>query len=243
MCCLAYQTIQMYRNYLKKIGIDRELYRRIWFIMRLTTFLLLVTFMQVSASSFAQKVSLRHTNSSLKVIFKELKAQTGYNFLYTERLLQKANPVNIQVSDKELDQVLQQLFVNQPLTYEIDSKTVVIREKTRKKKELVWVNKEELHIEEQQSIRGRVVNEKDEPLVGATLVLHGKDFLTSENGVFDFPANVGDQITVNFIGYQSRIITIENFNPMTIRMSPQLEEMEDVVVTALGLKKAEAGLG
>lgn len=234
----------MYRNYLKKIGIHNELYRRIWFIMRLTTFLLLVTFMQVSASSFAQKVSLRHTNSSLKVIFKELKAQTGYNFLYTERLLQKAGPVNIQVRDKELDQVLEELFANQPLTYEVDSKTVVIREKTPKEKRRSRPNREDPDTEEeQQPIRGRVVDENGEPLAGATLVLQGKDFLTGENGTFDFPASVGDRITINFIGYRPRTITVENFNPMTIRMSPHLEEMEDVVVTALGLKKEEAGLG
>src|SRR5690606_3858763 len=122
-----YQTLQMYRKYLKKIGIDNELYHRIVLIMRLTTILLLVTFMQVSASTFAQKVTLKHSNSPLKSVFKELKAQMGYNFLYTERQLKNAKPVSIQVKNTELEEVLQQLFADQPLSYELDSRTIVIR--------------------------------------------------------------------------------------------------------------------
>lgn len=89
--------------------------------MRLTTIIILVTFMQVSATTFAQKVTLEYTNMSLKRIFKELKSQTGYNFLYTERQMANAKPVCIKVKDRGLSDVLAQIFTDQPLSYQMDN--------------------------------------------------------------------------------------------------------------------------
>jgi hypothetical protein len=96
----------MYQNYIRKKEIAYLLFRKLWLIMRLTTIIILVTFMQVSATTFAQKVTLEYSNMNLKKIFRELKSQTGYNFLYTERQMVNAKPVDIKVRDRQLSDVL-----------------------------------------------------------------------------------------------------------------------------------------
>src|SRR5690606_1880632 len=115
--------------YIRKKEIAYLLFRKLWLIMRLTTIIILVTFMQVSASTFAQKVTLEYSNMSLKKIFKDLKSQTGYNFLYTERQMSVARPANIKVKDRVLSDVLAQIVKDQPLSYQLDNKTVVIRDR------------------------------------------------------------------------------------------------------------------
>ncbi|WP_333802456.1 TonB-dependent receptor plug domain-containing protein, partial [Sphingobacterium multivorum] len=106
----------MYQNYIRKKEIAYLLFRKLWLIMRLTTIIILVTFMQVSATTFAQKVTLEYSNMSLKKIFRELKSQTGYNFLYTERQMVNAKPVDIKVRDRQLSDVLDQIFKDQPFS-------------------------------------------------------------------------------------------------------------------------------
>ncbi|ULT26924.1 STN domain-containing protein [Sphingobacterium sp. E70] len=143
------------------------LFRKLWLIMRLTTIIILVTFMQVSASTFAQKVTLEYSNMSLKRIFKDLKSQTGYNFLYTERQMSAAKPVNIKVKDRMLSDVLVQLFADQPLSYQMNSKTIVIRDKPRSTS--ISPSVQHATVPVQAMIKGRVTNERGEPLANVSV--------------------------------------------------------------------------
>ncbi|WP_432714835.1 hypothetical protein, partial [Pedobacter sp.] len=65
--------------------------------MKLIILLLTTAIMQVSASTFAQKVTLSKKNAPLSEIFNEIRIQTGYDFLYNNKLLSSAHPVTIHV--------------------------------------------------------------------------------------------------------------------------------------------------
>lgn len=56
-------------------------------IMKITLFLLIGAFMQVSANGFAQKITLKETNSSLEKVLKKISAQSNYDFLYNSAML------------------------------------------------------------------------------------------------------------------------------------------------------------
>ncbi|HEY8970188.1 MAG TPA: STN domain-containing protein, partial [Puia sp.] len=95
--------------------------------MKLTSFLLLVVLMQVSARSYEQTVSLNQKNADLGSVFKKITKQTGYTFLYNDRVLARARKVDIDVHDMRLEDALAICFMGQPLEYSILNKTVVIR--------------------------------------------------------------------------------------------------------------------
>ncbi len=97
--------------------------------MRLTTFLLIATLMQVSAIGLAQKISISRTNAPLKSVLNELRLKSGYDFVYEERLLKQAKPVNIQVDGANIEDVLKVIFGKQPLHYTIREGTVVLTQK------------------------------------------------------------------------------------------------------------------
>ncbi len=117
----------MYKNYTKKRGVPNRHMTKLWLVMRLSIILLIASFMQVAGAGFAQNISLAKTNAPLKKVFWEIKSQSGFNFLYTENLLKIANPVSINVKGMPLEAVLKQIFDKQPLSYDIESKTVIIR--------------------------------------------------------------------------------------------------------------------
>ncbi len=94
--------------------------------MKLTTLMLFLAFMQVSASTLAQQVTLSERNASLSTIFEKIRNQTGYDFAYTTTTIQAAKPVTIDVKNMELNQVLNIVFNDQALDYEIDNKSVEV---------------------------------------------------------------------------------------------------------------------
>src|SRR5690606_22557762 len=83
-------------------------------VMKLTIILLIVTFMQVSADTYAQKVSLNKKNASMREVIEVIQSQTGYSFIISSDLLRRAAPVNIDLKDIPLKEALDQSFKGQP---------------------------------------------------------------------------------------------------------------------------------
>src|SRR5699024_5375734 len=93
-------------------------------IMKLILALLLATGLQVVASpTNAQEVTITGNDISLKTIFHKIRKQTGFQFFYNTKFLKAARPVDIQVKNVPVKQVLNQAFKGMPLTYTIIGKT------------------------------------------------------------------------------------------------------------------------
>jgi hypothetical protein len=100
--------------------------------MRLTLRLLFLSSLFLAAGAKAQTLSLSLKNAPLKKVFDQIEAQTEVRFFYRLELLKMARKVSLSVSNGDLKDVLRRCFQDQPLTYEIIDKTIVIKEKARK---------------------------------------------------------------------------------------------------------------
>ena len=75
-------------------------------VMKLTAILLLTACLTASANGFSQRVTLSEKNARLEKIFASLKKQTGFDFVYTEELLQQATTVSIELQSVEFEDAL-----------------------------------------------------------------------------------------------------------------------------------------
>jgi len=203
-------------------------------VMKLTTIFLLASLCQVSASVYSQNITLKQRNASMDVIFKSIEKQSEYVFLYDNLELQNAQKVSIDVKNVSIEKVLNLCFKDQPLSYKIFDKTIVLKKKT----EIVLKPFFE-------TIRGKVLDENGNPIIGASIQLKGAKIgaTTDANGVFSINANIGTTLIISYIGYNAREITIDSNRDYTISLTPALTELTDVVVTALGIKRSEKSLG
>ncbi len=209
--------------------------------MRLTTIIILVTFMQVSASTFAQKVTLEYSNMSLKKIFKDLKSQTGYNFLYTERQMSVARPVNIKVKDRVLSDVLAQIFKDQPLSYQLDNKTVVIRD--RPQATTILSTAASAVKPNQEAIKGRVTNERGEALANVSVRIKGNESAgtsTATDGSFTIRnLSPGSTLVFSSVGYDQQRVELaslrtEELGQLHVVMKNSNSQLEEVIVIGYG---------
>ena len=96
-------------------------------IMKLTAILLLAGCLQLSAKGLAQGLTMSKRNAPLQEVFKDIEKQTGYQFFYKEKALDGSKPVTINVKNATLEQVLQTCFKDQPVTYNIVDKIIVVK--------------------------------------------------------------------------------------------------------------------
>lgn len=175
-----------------------------WRVVRLTTILILVGFLQVSAHGFSQKITIRKSNASLEDILLDINRQTGFSYIASERLLRSSKPVNITVADAELEEVLQLCFKDQPLTYTIRDRIIIIKEKTDQDPPRQSVASLPLI-----DVKGRVVNERKEP-VAATVSVKGTNVAVSTdgNGFFSLKG-IDEQATLVITGVSIELLEVK----------------------------------
>ena len=209
-------------------------------IMKLSFILLFATFLQVNAKGYSQ-ISLTERNASLEKIFSHIKKQTGYAFWYEDKLLKKANPVTISVRNASLEETLQRLLKEQRLTYEIIGKTIAIKEKSAP-----FALPGDIAPPDAGDQKGRVVNDKGEPLEGVTVSVKGSNKATATNVNGEFLLlNIPSNATLIFssAGYTTQSMNIAGLADIKVVMVIETKLLSDIVVTALGISREKKSIG
>lgn len=194
--------------------------------MKLTLFFIVAFSLCASANAVAQKVNISARNESFKTVMHLVQKQTGYSFVIKEQLLKQSKPITIEVSDKDILEVLPILFIDQPFTYEISGKVINVLPKplAQTKPDLIS------HI--QQTIRGRVTDSLGTPLQGVAVELKGTNqkTITNNNGVYEL-LNVPIESVVTFrsLGYQTVEVNADNAT-LNVVMYLSYSEIKEVDV-------------
>jgi TonB-linked SusC/RagA family outer membrane protein len=202
-------------------------------IMKILIVLMTVFLVQVSAATFAQKITLQEKGVSLFSVFQKINKQCGFNFLVDIELLNTASPVSIEVKNEDINLVLAKLFEDQPFSYVIQDKAVMISEKQSS-----FLDKSRRVIRNMiQNIdfKGRVLDERAKPLYGASVRVKGSSKVVATNEKGEFLLNNVDEnaiIQISFIGYRVRELSLKELklNP-DIQLVVDASELDEVQVT------------
>jgi len=180
-------------------------------IMKLTALIITIAILHVSAKVVAQKVTLNEQQVSLDKVFKDIRAQTGYDFLIGNGLIEKAGLVTINVKNADLKDVLKTIL-RAPLTYEMVNKTVVVKNQEISFFDNLKDKAAKLFVLPT-DITGRVIDSLGQPLVGASVSLKETKYntLTDNKGNFTFSSVPQGKYTliVSYIGYSKLEIDIQ----------------------------------
>ena len=193
-------------------------------------FCYLTALLLLSATAFSQTVRLSLKNEPLTTVFKAVEQQTPYRFIYTREELAMAVPVTLSVRNAPVEEVLQQCFANQPLTYSIVDHFIKVQQK-------VGAVPTQTPLPPGINIHGRVTSEQGEPLPGASVVVKGtpKATATDEKGEFRLvDVEKGAVLLVSSIGYKLVEVVIGNNDLLLIQLQQQVSSLDETVVIAYG---------
>ncbi len=209
-------------------------------VMKLTIFLLTAFLLNARANGISQTITWSGKNVSLEKVFSAIKKQTGYFVFYNHDLLRDARKVTLDLKNVSLEETLRLCFKNQPLNYEIEHRTiVVVRKQPPNITNLLPVVVQDTTRE----VRGTVVDEKGEPVSGATIIVAGTTIGTSANTNGEFSLRVPNGrglVVISSVGHESKEVPISKSNTMGIVLKEKLDRSDDVVVIGYGsVKKSD----
>ncbi len=201
-------------------------------VMKMTIALLLFAILQTFAKGTnAQLITLSKKNATIEVVFKELNRQTGVEFVYDNRLLDKARRIDIAVENATLDAVLKICFNDQSITYVIEGNIVVVKEFTVQKNISVSAPPEAT-----EEAVGFVKDNNGKPISGVSVVnkISGKGTSTAADGSFKIEVKKGDIIEFSFVGYIKQTVSIKSAGStavVNITLIQENKELTDIIVT------------
>jgi TonB-linked SusC/RagA family outer membrane protein len=225
----------MYIILTKKIWTPTRFIAKLLLIMRLTTFILIVGILQVSAAGFAQKITLNEKNTPLAKVFEKISAQSGLDFLAPASILKGSKPVSLSVNNLELKEVLQKLFAGSQFEYKIAEKSIVISRKQPSFLEKLKENIDDV-FQTRIDVRGRVLDSLGGPLQGASIRVKrtGKVVNSNATGEFTIPGlEEIDVLQVSYIGYKIQEVKVTT-EPMKIWLKASNEKLDEVMVIGYG---------
>lgn len=203
--------------------------------MKLTVFLLTAFLLQVKAVTFAQKITFSGKNVALTEVFKVIRQQSGYDFVYTTQQIKLAKKVSVDFQSASLREILDKCFENQPLTYSISEKTVIVKPKSEETKTFPsFTNPFQI-------IRGTVIDKNGRPLSNVNIYLLGTSTVVVSNdlGQFSINANSGSKLRAVLTGYQQLDINITDQLSLNITLQELDMNLSDIVVVGYGQTKRE----
>ena len=201
---------------------------------------LLMTFVSLTATALGQRTTIKLDNVDLQVAFNEIKQKMGYTFVYNDQVVKNVGKVSVNVTSSDIKYILAKCLEGTSLDFYIEDNIVVIKSKAEQARETE---------RKPVTVKGKVVDEKKQPLPGVTVLLKGTTLGVTTGGEGDFSIVITDttkaELVFSFIGMVSQTIPYKSIpkGEWTIVLKDDVQEMDEVVVTGIYSRKKESFTG
>jgi TonB-linked SusC/RagA family outer membrane protein len=202
--------------------------KKILLLMRLTSCLLLVTFLHVSANVRSQdKLTVNVRQIGWQPFFDLLEKKSNYTFLYKDNVLPGHDKFDVEVSEMTVPQILDNVMRNSPLSYQLmPNRLIVITSRAVSNPEAA------------QDIRitGRILSASGDPLAGATVHIKGSAAGTSTDstGHYDLMGPDDATLVVSYVGYETQEIAVGSRTRIDVTLTSLPGSINEVVVIGYG---------
>jgi TonB-linked SusC/RagA family outer membrane protein len=185
------------------------------------------------------KVSLSVVNTDIEKILDEIENKTGYKFLYREKDLDHSKTITINLKEKEIRTVLDELFTESPINYEFLNDQIIL------KKGSLLSESSNSKSAVQRQISGVVVDEFGSALAGVNIVVKGtgKGTTTDFDGKYAISASTGDVLSFSYLGFKSIEVEVGESSSINVTLEESTSALDEIVVTAQGIKREKKALG
>jgi TonB-dependent starch-binding outer membrane protein SusC len=207
-------------------------------LMNWTAAFVLAGCLQVSAAGYSQgKITLSVKNAPLEIIFASIEEQSGYTIWYDNSILKNSSSIDIDVQDVSLEQALTLCCKNQPLTYNIIGKMVVVTQK----KSIPGIDPP-IKID----VKGKLMNERGDPVSGVSIIVRGTNIgtMSDNEGKFKIP-NIDENSILIFTGTNIERLEekLGSRKEFTIIVKTKINKLDEIQIIGYGTTTKRLGTG
>lgn len=203
--------------------------KNLWLKMKITTILLFITCFCLQANnSYSQNamVNLNMKDASFTDVFREIEKQTEYRFFYNDIFLDNSRKISMK-KQRKLNVILNELFKGSDISYKIIDKYIVLtsEEDTALKQD------------EKKTVKGIIVDEAGEPIIGASIAVKGDNgigTISDIDGAFTLSVPSNSVLVISYIGYVTQNVVTDNRTTLQIVLKEDSQVLNEVIVTGYG---------
>ncbi len=230
----------MKKNLIGLIFPGRGKLKKLFLIMKLTTVLLLVFTLHLSATVYSQstKFSLDFKGKTVREVFNIIESQSRFRFFFNDDFKLIDEKVNLDVKDVSVEAILDELFMNSEISYKVLPNDLIVLTTSQ--------NSTQLPVNQNKTIKGKVVDTTGQPLPGVTVFFKGTTggTITNVDGTYSLPVNANAKVLVfSFVGMETKEITISNQSEVNVTMEENTIGIDEVVAIGYGVQKKESLTG
>ena len=170
----------------------------------------------------------------MEQVVNEIEKQSRYLFLFNKDIDSRRIIVSVHAENQTITQILPVLFKDTELDYTIEGMSILVTKKAEASEKPVQV-------------RGKVLDQQGLPIVGASVIVQGTTVgvSTDAQGRFELevPAPVASRVLeISYLGYETEHVAVGSRTRFDVTLREAASEIEQVVVTALGIKRQEKAL-
>jgi len=205
--------------------------------MKLTAIFVLFLFSQaVALKTYSQKtlLNLKLENATVKEVLKEIEDKSDFYFLYNGDLIDVERKVSIEVSGKNVREILGKLFSEDQVKFLVMDRQIVLSPLSYKAEPGGEIQQREI------TINGNVTNVYGEPVPGVTVVIQGTNngTVSDSRGNFTLPRVLPDAtILFSFVGMKTLTIPVAGQSVINVTMEEDAIGIEEVVAVGYGTVK------
>lgn len=177
--------------------------------------------------------------TKLSEVISAIKSQSDYEFFYDDAMASHKVKA-FSFKDADLKVVLDKILAGTGICYSIKDKIIYLKQNTQPRIE------DSSNSPEKRTITGQLLDENGEPLIGANVVVKGQNtgVITDIDGNYSIEVSgENPELCFSYIGYKPQTVKVGDKTPLVISLIPDTNILNEVVVTALGIKRDKKMLG
>ena len=188
------------------------------------------------------QITLNSHKTQLRTVIQKIKQQTNYEFFLDDKLAGSTVPA-IKVRNASIQEVMSRLLAGKDVTYRIEGNVVYLKQRAAQRQSSPAPQQPQPKTAPRK-VSGTIVDEHGDPLIGATVSIKGTNekAVTDIDGKYTITTGIANPVLlVSYIGYQEKEERVAG-NNADITLQPDAKSLNEVVVTALGIKREQKAL-
>lgn len=188
----------------------------------------------VAGNTYAQNatLSLNMSNSTIANVLEAVENQTDFSFIYDANIVNTNRKVSVKVDEKNIFDVLNKLFGDSDVAYTVVNTKIILNKK------------EAIMQQAGKTVTGVVTDKTGEPIIGTNVLQKGttNGTITDIDGKFTLTVPADAVIVISYIGYNPQEVKYSGQSSLKVQLVEDTQNIEEVVVTAMGIKKKASSL-
>ncbi len=180
------------------------------------------------------RVTIRENGSKMEQVISAIERQTRYLFGIDDEVNTDL-PVTVHAENEPLKKVLDEMFRGTDIVYTVEGTNILLTRRPAAPQSRAV------------SVTGRVTDASGQPVIGASVIVRGTTVGVSTDTegrfVLEVPSPAASQtLEVSYLGYETAAVPVGSRTSFEVTLQESSSEIEQVVVTALGIKRQEKAL-